>query len=266
MSLQRLIGLTCLLVMIMAGPTLAQEELRYAGATTLQRYFMPEAARLFTDETGVRVQIDGGNTNPGIDALLKGHIDVAGAGRHLTDEEKAKGLVEHIIGWDVLCVLVHQSNPIANLTQQQIRDIYAGRITGWQSVGGPDQPIVVITYPKGSGMRNAVQALILGEDHYLDQEVISAVVAEGDQQLSLFPMGITALSRSMVDNPGAKVIAVDGVEASPENLENKKFPYAKPLSLVTRGEPQGELAKFIALAKDKRGQNILKKHFVPRFP
>ena len=266
MSQLRLVALCVLLLSLVAVDLCAQEVLRYAGATTLQRYFMPEAARLFNEETGLRFQIEGGNTNPGIDALLNGNIDVAGAGRHLTKAEKAQGLVEHFIGWDVLTILVHQSNPINNLSQQQLQEIFAGRITNWQAVGGQDQPILVIAAPEGSGMRQAVQALVLKQDKFIDEEVVSAIVAECDQQMTLFPMGITALSLSMVDSKDVKPIQLDGMDETPQNLANDKYPYAKPLVLVTKGEPVGDLERFIALALDARGQTILKKHFVPRFP
>ena len=258
----RLFGLLgCLgLCLPLAAP--AEESLRYAGATTLQRYFMPEAARAFYAETGVRMTIDGGNTNAGIKALLAGEIDVAGAGRHLTAEEKRQGLVEHFLGWDLLAIVVSKDNPVTSLSQRQLQGIIAGDLANWQTVGGPDQPIIVMSAPKGSGMRSAVQELILKERDFSPGEVVSAIVAQTDQQVSLFPGAIAAVSLSMVDSDTVKVIAVDGVEPSPANIQLKKYPLAKPLALVTRGQPKGALAQFIALAKGPRGQKILNKQFV----
>src|SRR5512135_2028410 len=91
-----------LIILLVPRSAPAEELLRYAGATTLQHSFMPEAARIFQGDTGVRIQIEGGNTNPGIKALLAGEVDMAGAGRHLTAEEKKQGLIEHFLGWDTL--------------------------------------------------------------------------------------------------------------------------------------------------------------------
>ncbi len=249
----------CLLFPLSAA---AEETLRYAGATTLQRYFMPEASRAFSAETGVRMTIDGGNTDPGIKALLAGNVDLAGAGRHLTAAEKAQGLVEHFLGWDILAIVVAKDNPVANLSHEQLRGVFAGDLVSWRAVGGPDQPIVVMTAPKGSGMRSAVEDLILKGRALTPKEVVSAVVAQSDQQVSLFSGAISAISLSMVDSNNVKVIAVDGVEPLPANVQLKKYPLVKPLVLVTRGQPQGALAKFIALAKGPRGQKILNKQFV----
>ncbi len=261
-SFCRLFGLLGCLCLCLPFAATAEELLHYAGATTLQRYFMPEAARAFFAETGVRMTIDGGNTDPGVKALLAGKVDVAGAGRHLTVEEKRQGLVEHFLGWDILAVIVSKDNPVANLSQDQLRNIFTGDLANWQTVGGPDQPIIVMTAPQGSGMRSAVEDLVLKGHHFSPREVVSAVVAQSDQQVALFPGAIAAVSLSMVDSAKVKAVAVDGVEPSSANIQMKKYPLAKPLILVTRGQPQGALAKFIAVAKGPRGQKILNKQFV----
>jgi phosphate transport system substrate-binding protein len=251
------------LVLLVPGLAGAEELLRYAGATTLQRSFMPEAARTFQSETGVRIQIEGGNTGPGIRALLAGETDMAGAGRRLTAEEKKQGLIEYFLGWDVLAIVVQQTLPVDNLTQEQLRGIFSGKIGNWKDVGGMDAPIVVVTSPKGSGMRAAVQELILKEGTFTTNEVVSGVVGQSDQQVAMFPAAITAVSLSMVDNSRVKVLKVDGVEANAANVSAGRYLLAKPLALVTRGQPTGRLQRFIEFATGPRGQAILAKHFVP---
>jgi phosphate transport system substrate-binding protein len=247
----------------MAGGASAEEVLRYAGATTLQRFFMPEIARLFTGETAIKVNIDGGNTGPGLSALLNGEVDMAGAGRFLTEAEKRKGLVEYFLGWDVVTIVVHEQNPVETLTSDQLQGIFSGEIVNWQEVGGLAGPIVVVSCPKGSGMRSAVKELILKEKSYLSREVISVIVAEADQQVSMFPTGITALSSSMLDVESVKAVKVDGVAPTAVNVTEGSYLLAKPLTLVTKGLPQGDLALFIALAKSPQGREILQKSFVP---
>lgn len=253
-------ALGCLLV---PAHVSAEEVLRYAGATTLQRSFMPEAARTFQADTGVRIQIEGGNTNPGIRALLAGEVDMAGAGRHLTAEEKKQGLVEHFVGWDVLAIVVQKTCPVESLTLEQLRGIFSGGIRNWKEVGGRDEPIVIITSPRGSGMRAAVQDMILKEKPYPPGEVISGVVGQADQQVSIFQAAITAVSLSMVDNTRAKTLAVNGIAPTAANVAAGRYPLAKPLALVTRGQPKGQLQRFIEFATGARGQAILAKQFVP---
>lgn len=259
----RLLLVVALSFLLIPAGASAEEFLRYAGATTLQRSFMPEAARTFQADTGVRIQIEGGNTNPGIKALLAGEIDMAGAGRHLTAEEKKQGLVEHFIGWDVLAIVVQRSSPLENLTSEQLRGIFSGEIRNWKDVGGKDEPIVVVTSPKGSGMRSSVQDLILKEKAFTANEVVSGVVGQADQQVAMFPAAITAVSLSMVDNTRVKSLSVDGVAPTAANVAAGRYPLAKPLALVTRGQPKGQLQRFIEFAASARGQAIMAKQFVP---
>lgn len=263
MGFLRKSGIMVVIMLSMAGGACADGLLRYAGATTLQRFFMPEVGRIFTGDTAIKVLIEGGNTGPGIKALLNGEVDMAGAGRMLTDAEKKQGLVEHFLGWDVLAIIVHEQNPLENLTLEQLQGIFSGAITNWQEVGGSAGPIVVVTCPKGSGMRSAVKKLILKDKEFLSREIVSAIVAASDQQVSMFPAGITALSSSMLDAEKVKTLKVDGIVPTADNIVAGNYPLAKPLLLVTKGDPQGDLGRFINLVKSQQGRAVLQKSFIP---
>lgn len=241
----------------------AQELLRYAGATTLQRSFMPEAARIFQGETGVRIRIDGGNSSPGIRALLAGEVDMAGSGRHLTAWERQQGLIEHFLGWDPVAIVVPRDNHLGNLSQEQLRGIFSGEIRNWRELGGRDEAIIVITPPKGAALRTVLEDLILGDKPFTPAEAICGVVAQADQQVAMFPGSISAVSLSMIDHKGIKLLAVDGVEPTVANVTARRYPLVKPLALVTRGQPRGQLERFIAFALGARGQAVLAKQFVP---
>ncbi|NIQ12037.1 MAG: phosphate ABC transporter substrate-binding protein [Gammaproteobacteria bacterium] len=263
MGFLKQVGLCVVMIIALLGNAYAEPVLRYAGATTLQRFFMPEVARLFTDATAIKVQIEGGNTNPGISALLQGDIDIAGAGRSLTDAEKEKGLVEHFLGWDTLAIVVHEQNPVESLTLEQLQKIFSGEITDWQEVGGQSGPIVLISCPEGSGMRSAAQKLILKDKKFSSREIIAAIVSEADQQVSQFPVGIAALSHSMLDAPKVKTVLVNGADPTAENIKNGSYPLAKPLALVTKGQPEGDVARFLDLVNSSQGRAALQKKFVP---
>jgi len=112
-------------------------------------------------------------------------------------------------------------------------------------------------------MRSAVQKLILHKKDYLQREIVSVIVAASDLQVSMFPAGITALSWSMLDADHVKMIKVDSIAATEANIVAEKYPLAKPLILVTRGEAQGELARFLSLAKGPKGKAVLQKSFIP---
>jgi phosphate transport system substrate-binding protein len=79
----------------------------------------------------------------------------------------------------------------------------------------------------------------------------------------MFPNGIAALSLSMVDNQQVKSLLVEGVAPTAVNVLAGRYPLAKPLALVTRGQPKGQLERFILFALSPRGQGVLAKNFVP---
>lgn len=239
------------------------QQLNYAGATTLQLHFMPQAAKLFKNRNGIEFTINGGNTGPGIQALIEGTIDISGAGRFLTAEEKSAGLVEHLIGWDALYVIVHRDNPIETLSRQQLQGIFSGQIQNWQDVGGAERPIMVISSPRGSGMRANVREKVLLSAAITEQEVISPIVHDADRLVAQFPTAISILSASMVDLSMVKVVRVDNVMPSAQSIATGKYAMVKPLLLVTKTSPGEAVKEFIDLAASHEGQQIIAEKFFP---
>ena len=96
----------------------------------------------------VTVAVTGGGSGTGIASLINGTVDIANASRAMKDSEieeaRANGFdpIEHVVAIDALAVIVHLDNPVSELTIQQLADMYTGRVTNWQEVGGLDAPIV----------------------------------------------------------------------------------------------------------------------------
>lgn len=239
----------------------AAETLTYVGATTLQRFFMPQAAHAFFVDSGVSIRIHGGNTDPGLKEVLSGRADIAGSGRFLKEDEKSQGLVEYLIGWDPVAVVVHRTNPLEDLTLEQIRGIFSGRVRNWSEVGGADGPIMVITGPPGSGMRALVQEQILHEDDLAPDAVVVPLVADADRLVATFDQAVCALSSSMVNSPGVKILRLEGAAIGDDPLGD--YPLLKPLLLVTKGPPAGEAKNFVEFALSRKGQQIMSRHFLP---
>lgn len=244
-----------------SGGALAAESLRYAGATTLQQFYLPDVAIAFEAHSGGLIIVQGGNTDPGLNALVAGQIDLAGAGRSLTPAEKASGLVETLIGWDALSVVVHASNPLENLSPGQLKGLFSGQIHNWRELGGADLPVQVISSPLGSGMRAAVHELLLGQLPMTRRELISARVVDSDDQVARYPGGLCLLSHSMVQAREVKVVEVDGVLPTWENVASQRYLLVKPLHLVTRGKPRGLAAQFIEFTLSDEGQELLSRNF-----
>lgn len=258
------IAFACGLPLLPDAHASGTETYRYAGATTLQRDFMPEAAHKFGASQNVRFELEGGNSTAGIKALSTGGIDLAGSGRYLTSKEKAAGLVEYLIGWDPLVVVVHSSNPIENVSSVDLRRMLLGTVINWNQLGGRDLPLVQVAAPPGSGVHDAVREFLLKEEQYISsQAIVSLVVADADKNVSLLPAGFTVTSRSMVDADRIKIIKVDGLLPDRGTVISGQYPLIKPLLLVTKGKAKGNLALFVNFAKSPEGQAIIAKKFVP---
>lgn len=254
----------CAALLFVTAAAHGAEILRYAGATTLQRDFMPEAAHLFEAQNGVKFRIEGGNTDAGLNALRAGMVDIAGSGRFLTAREKAEGFVEHLIGWDALVVVVHATNPVENISLDDLRRLVTGEIRNWRQVGGRDLPVLQVTAPPGSGIHDSVERLILGDErHVATQAIISLVAGDADRNVAQLPAAFTVTSLSMVDARDIKTIAVNETAPNSTNVAAADYPLIKPLLLVTKGPPREKIALFIAFASSPKGQMILRKKFFP---
>ncbi|MDZ4183788.1 MAG: phosphate ABC transporter substrate-binding protein [Desulfuromonadales bacterium] len=258
------IAFACGLPLLPAAHASDVETYRYAGATTLQRDFMVEAVQKFAATHNVRFELEGGNSTAGIKALCAGGIDLAGSGRFLTNKEKAAGLVEYLVGWDPLVLVVHSSNPLENVSSEDLRRMLLGTVFNWNQLGGRDLPLVQVAAPPGSGVHDAVEQFLMKEgQHISSQAVISLVVADADKNVSLLPAGFTLTSRSMVDASQIKIVKVDGLLPERGAVTSGQYPLIKPLLLVTKGKPRGTLALFVNFAKSPEGQALIAKKFVP---
>jgi len=252
-----------LLGFCLPSPANAEAPLRYAGATTLQRDFLPEATTIFTKKTGIHFIISGGNTDAGLQALQAGTVDFAGAGRALSASEKAAGLKEHLLAWDPLVFVVHRTNPVGNLTRAQLQGVFSGTIRNWKELGGRDQPVVVVLGPESSGIYSSLQNLLLNGRNPLKTGIVTPLVADGDQQVAQMPAAICALSKSMIDRPEVRLLRVDGIEPSVAEVAARRYPLMRPLSLVTPRTPHPDVQRFIDFARGPEGHEILTKNFFP---
>lgn len=229
----------------------------------------------------VQISVTGGGSGTGITALANKTVDIANASRAIKAEEieamRAKGVdpVEFVVARDAIAIIVNPANPVQQLTLQQISDIYRGKYTNWQEVGGEDRPIVRLSRETNSGTHVYFleEVLRLGESG--NKNLFSA-----DTLLLPSSEGITAEVR---DNPNAigydglgyvtpdvKVIAVaaepggEYIFPSAETVNNQAYPIARDLYMYTAGEPQGIEKEYLAWIMAAETQIIVKElGFVP---
>jgi phosphate transport system substrate-binding protein len=244
---------------------MAVETIRYGGATTLQKSYMPKASKLFSQEKDVKFVIQGGNTTSGMILLLKNRLDIAGGGRWLSEAEKQQGLVEVQVGWDALIPIVNAVNPVTDLTLAQLRDIFAGKLTNWKDLGGNDEKILLYIAPQKSGIRTAQQQLILKNQPFSTTALETPrVPSNAINIIANKTGGIGVISKGLIvsnPNDAVKTLTVDGISPTPLTIQNKQYQLVKPLILATKGEAQGLVKEFIDFTLSEAGKTIMNESF-----
>ncbi|MEM2918407.1 MAG: phosphate ABC transporter substrate-binding protein [Candidatus Altiarchaeota archaeon] len=237
-----------------------KDKLVIAGSTTVQPIII-KAAEIFSKKyPEIKIGVQGGGSGTGIRMISEGSIDIGASSRELSEEEKRKHpeLIAHKIALDCIVIIVHPSNPIENLTLEQVRKIFLGEITNFKEVGGPDKKIVVVQREDGGGTRVSFNELVMNHTEVfvgaLQKPSSGAVrfTVSGNEN-AIGYVGIGYLDGTI------KPIAINGVMPTEENIQNGKYPLARNLYLITRGQPTGKVKNFIDFILSDEGQEIVKK-------
>ena len=135
-----------------------------AGSTSMEKFSNALAEAFMEKYPDVTVQAEFTGSSAGVEAVLGGQSDIGNSSRNLKDEEKGKGAAENIVAIDGIAVVTDPANTAADLTKEQLINIYNGTITNWKDADGADQPFVVIGREAGSGTRGAFEEILKLED------------------------------------------------------------------------------------------------------
>ena len=147
------------------------------------------------------------------------------------------------IGVDALVFIVNEDNPVTDLTQQQLRDIYAGKITNWKDVGGQDLDIVAFQRRSDSGSQTLFQKLLIQGGELMDPPTELAPTAMGElvDSLAAYNNSANAIGFSvyyyidqMYSQPGLRLLSVDGVMPSNDTLADGSYPLCNDFYAVIR--------------------------------
>ncbi len=263
-----------LLLPLGAFPSLAQDALTYTGSSALAISVLFEGAlKAFEAKTGFRfdrLDLSTGGVK-GIAEVAAGKATVAGASRRLKQEEKEGGLEDFLIGKDPIFLWVNGHNPVASLTRDQLRAVLSGKALNWKEVGGPDLPILLVLAPPGTrtAARETVASVLLGKEPW--REDFRAIDAPREQVqevsiekggLCLSGGGAEALLEPSIRSQ-VRILSLEGVAPSLENIREGRYPLARDLCLVTKGKPEGKVKAFVDFMLSPEGQGFVGKSFLP---
>ena len=195
-------------------------------------------------------------------ALADGKIDVALASHGLRVEELTKqGMVVHEIARIAVVFGVNETVPVSRLTAQQVCDIYAGKVTNWKALGGPDLEIAVRTRPESEVDTEVVREGIACLKDLKMAGSVKAMPKSGDmaKELAAVPGAIGMTSMTVVEQSKRRIKAVslDGIAPSADNVKNKSYVLIRESFFVTRGSPSTAVARFIEFTRSASGDDVI---------
>ncbi|MGM9532039.1 phosphate ABC transporter substrate-binding protein [Intestinibacter sp.] len=206
---------------------------------------------------GVTIEVQQVGSSAGITNTIDGTSQIGMSSRDLKDEEKSEGLEEYQIAIDGIAVITNTANDVKDLTMDQIKDIYTGKITNWKEVGGKDAQIVVVSREDGSGTRDGFQEIVGFESEELTGD---AQISDGSGNIKTTVQGnenaIGYISFGYLDD-SINSVKIGGVEPTEENVYNDSYPISRPFLLVTKGEATDDAKAFIDYILSDDGQKTI---------
>jgi phosphate transport system substrate-binding protein len=228
--------------------------LRVGGSTTVYVVTAPLAERFMERYPDITVEMHSVGSTPGIVGANEGTFDIGMSSRWLRETELVWNLTQFVVYMDGLTPIVHPTNPVRDLTMEQLKGIFIGEIRNWKEVGGKDMPITVIIREEGSGARGAFEDIV-HEDIAPAPTVILVGTLGVKAGVAGDPSAITYVTPAAVDAT-VKALTVDGVEGTAENVLAGTYPIIRPALFLTKGEPSPLEQKFIDWILGPEGQQM----------
>lgn len=237
--------------------------LNWVGCGISKKAYVTDLAREFEKKTNIRINIQGGGATKGIREVVKGAADLGGSCRyHLPDDPRETSAGLEPVAWDALVVITNKSNPVDNLSIEQIKGIYTGKIKNWKQVGGSDAAIDLYDRKgKHSGVGRTFRKLVFAN---FNQEFAStrSFKSSGPLEKAIIEnpnaVGITGISSARLRE--VKILKLDNIYPSYENVEDGGYQLYRPLYITYNptSEKIDAVKQFISFCHSKEGRAIMR--------
>lgn len=253
----------------------ANKLIQVKGSDTILNLTQKVSEEYMKENPKAKISVTGGGSGTGIAALINKTTDIAMASRDIKDSEKEDAkkngvnVKEVIIGYDAISIAINKKNGVSNLTIEQLRDIYLGKITNWKEVGGADKKIIVLSRDSSSGTHVYFKEHILRKGNSKGTEEFGTAV--------LFLPSNEAIKQQVQNDEGAigyiglgyvddsvKISDIENIHPNLDNVKNKSYPIARAVYwYVPEGENEG-ITNFVNYMLSDKGQKIVvDEGFVP---
>lgn len=246
---------------IFLGAPANAQYLTASGCSVSNVGYLTDLAKEYEKRTGIKVFVRGGGTILGIEDLRTGKVDFAASCR-----PKKSGDPEDIqfvqVAWDALVFISHKGNPVNDVSLDQVRAIYAGKITNWKQLKGPDSPIKVFISRarKGlSGVESSTKELVLKGKEPAETRNTMFLASTGivEQMVEDTPEGFATTGFSSARRRDVKMLRVDGVSPTQKTIISNRYPLKRPLFLLVPKKHKPELKQFVDFVLSKEGQRFI---------
>jgi phosphate transport system substrate-binding protein len=198
-----------------------------------------------------------------LEALGQGKIDIALASHGLdTAAISRQSMSAHEIARSAVVFAVNAGVPVANLTAQQICDVYSGQTTNWRSLGGPDLAIAARTRPDSETDAEVVRAGIKCLQGLRMPDAVRVMSRAGDmaKELAETPGSVGMTSMTVVEQSQGRVrsVTIDGVSPSAENVEGKRYGLVRQAFFVTKSPPPPAVGRFLNFVSSAEGDKVIR--------
>jgi phosphate transport system substrate-binding protein len=220
----------------------------------------------------INVNIETKGSASGYWGLIGGGCDIAAASRAIGKDEQEQAqahgvtLDDNVIGSYSVAVIVNAACPVADLTRDQIRDIFTGKIQNWKELGGPDAPIHLYVRNPASGTYLGFRELAMEDKPYSTHTDLFTNYQGIAQAVAKDASGIGYCSLQLAGKDGTKALSIGGLAPTPASVKEGKYPFARALHLCTnKGALAPAAVEFVRFVCSSQGQQILDDMgFVPR--
>lgn len=226
-----------------------------AGSTAFQPFAEKLAELYMASHSGMNITIQGGGSAVGIQSALSGAADI-GMADLVTLPPEAKDLKSVVVARDGIVMIVNPKNAVKNLSTDQVRDIFNGKLKNWKQVGGKDHPITVISREEGSGTRSSFETIVknitLTKEAIIQDSngTVRETVANDINAIGYISHGL--VSEKILP------LSINGVSCTTEEIMKGNYILVRPVYLLTKTEPQGLVKGFIDFILSDQGQEIIK--------
>ncbi len=247
--------------------------LTWSGCGISKKAFMKELAKAFEAKTGVRIKLSGGGATKGIRNVASRKLSLGGACRHTIENpvnlsphplERRVRMIP--VAWDALVVIAHKSNKVENISLDQIRRIFTGKITNWNQLnGGKNAPIeLYVRKGKISGVGRTVRELIFANynQKFVARHVekSSGPIERAIQGDAVNGIAITGISSARKRKGKIKILKLEGKEPSFENIKSGEYLLYRPLYIVTHLQNSDpDVKAFVRFVHSEEARLIMRK-------